>query len=252
MLLHCKDLEFSGIFVVSQAVNYHFKLFVTRFFLIFTAILVIFTKSFSQWNVKVGYAGIHPKSEPLRNGIRTFNQQFPDLDNALDDFVFLHGIELGARWSAQKASLEVGWLYGSDKSTVTGKNLNDKWWLSAVSYHALAELRPTSLIGIGGGMARWNVQMKTDIQSAPKKKKTVVSNAVWSPIVFISLHLPGESTGLCIRPYYQWNLDVINWDGFEDEIYALFGPEKKPNQTLAGDFTVFGISVIMFNGPQNN
>lgn len=224
----------------------------TRFFLIFAAILLILNETFSQWNVKVGYAGNHPRSEALRKGINMFNQQFPDLDNPMEDFVFLHGIELGARWSAPKASLEAGWLYGSDKSTITGKNLNDKWWLSTVSYHALAELKPGGMLGLGGGMAWWDVRMKTDIPSAPKKKKTVVSNGVWSPIVFISLHLPGESSGLCIRPYYQWNLDVLNWDRFEDEIYQQFGPEKRPDHTLEGNMSVFGISVIMYNGPQQN
>lgn len=224
----------------------------TRFFLIFTVILFIFNNSYSQWNVKVGYTGIRPKSETLRQGIRTFNQQFPDLDNPMEDFVFLHGIELGARWSAPKVSFEAGWLYGSDKSTIAGQNLSDKWWLSTVSYHALAELRPRGILGLGGGMAWWDIRMKTDIAFAPKKKKTVVSNAVWSPIIFISLHLPGERTGLCIRPYYQWNLDVINWNPFENEIYQQFGPEKRPNHTLEGNMSVIGISVIIYNGPQIN
>lgn len=223
-------------------------------------IIFLNANSFGQLNIKVGYSNGITNAPVLNKVVTDFNDGFVkkfsggSLDDKLDIFKSMHGLEIGLRYRMNKVGFELSWNSMSDKSDVFGKlqnmsNFQDKWYLSMTEYSAAIE-NYFGHFGYGASMGYRTVRMKTDITGAPRKKKSVLEDSGFANKFYLIFQFGGDKVGIAFKPYVQVplrNLDISNFDQelnyqFDDAYIAIRPQEDR--------FFMYGISIVLYNGRQ--
>jgi len=214
----------------------------------------------SQMNIKVGYIGGFTKAPALNKVVDDFNTNFlvhqsgGRLEDQLDRFRSIHGIEIGLRYRISKVGFECSWHSMSNKSDLIAtladqSTLQDKWFLSLTEY-SLGVENYFGHFGYGAALGYRTARMKTDITGAPRKKRTVVSESGYSSKFYLIFQFPGEKVGIAFKPYVQIplkNMDISNFDQdlniqIENNFIAVKPQEER--------FFLYGISIVLYNGKQ--
>jgi len=206
-------------------------------------------KTQAQLNIKIGYTGAYTKVPSINKIVNDFNVAHPELDDVLDEFKFLNGIEIGLRYRMRSAGFELSWANMSKKSDAFAVGISEKWYLSLTDYSLSAESYFGNF-GIGAGLGHRSAFMKTTVPGAPRKKKTVVDDGGFFTKLYLLAQIPGDKVGLAIKPYVQIPLRNLDFTNFSTELNRKFEPNFITPVVDPEKFLVFGISLVLYNGKQ--
>lgn len=215
---------------------------------------------FGQVNIKVGYIGGFTKAPVLNEVVSDFGKRFltnhptGKMDDALDQFRSLHGLEIGLRYKLSNVGFELSWHNMSDKSdvfaTLTDKtNFSDKWYLSLTQYSFGIE-NYFGHLGYGASLGYRTVRMKTDITGAPRKKRTVTNESGYSSKFYLIFQFPSEKIGIAFKPYVEVPLKNIDISSFDQELNDQLYPSYRAITPQEERFFLYGISIVLYNGRQ--
>lgn len=205
----------------------------------------------SQLNIKIGYAGAYafaPNSNELIQLYNTQNQAI--LNDKMPSFHWLHGIDMGLRYSLNPVNLEISWeSKGNTLSSVelNGQTASEKNLYVRLNSLVLGAELQTGKIGVGATIEQGYTKIETNLTGTSKRSLLASSNPLSSKF-FISLHIPGtDLMSFVIRPYisYQWT-DALDLNGVADYL-------KVSQSTVIEDkFRQIGLSFCFLNGKQRN
>ena len=213
-----------------------------------------------QMNIKVGYSGGFMKAPELNKIVDKFNTEFVNsfsgglLDDELDQFRSVHGLEVGLRYRMKNVGFELSWNNMSDKSDVyatlpNSQSFQDKWFLSLTEYSAGIE-NYFGKLGYGASIGYRTVRMKTDIAGAPRKKRSVMEESAWSNRFYLIFQFPGQKVGIAFKPYVQIPLKAYDVSPFDQEYNAQFNSNYRAIKPQEERFFMYGISIVLYNGKQ--
>lgn len=213
-----------------------------------------------QMNIKVGYIGGFTEAPVLNKVLDDFNTNFllnqtdGKLDDKLDRFRSLHGIEIGLRYRINKVGFEFSWHSMSNKSDVIAtlsdkSTLQDKWFLSLTEY-SLGVENYFGHFGYGAALGYRSARMKTDITGAPRKKRSVTSESGYSSKFYLIFQFPGEKVGIAFKPYVQVPLKNIDISSFDQELNVQLDNSYLAVKPQEEKFFMYGISIVLYNGKQ--
>lgn len=230
---------------------------------LFFLYLIMFTSliSTAQLNIKIGYAGGIVQARELDNVVDDFNAKFKiknpsgRLDDELDRFSSVHGLEIGLRYRTGNLGFECTWNNFSNKSDIFGALNNqslfqDKWFLSHTSYGAGVE-NYIGKIGIGTSVTYRLLKMSTDIAGSTRKRKTIVSDDGFGVRLYLTLQFPGDKVGIAFKPFAELPLGNFDITGFDQELGQQLDNSYKadPKSTR---LALYGISIVLYNGLQQD
>ncbi|MGB4958482.1 MAG: hypothetical protein WBO36_03345 [Saprospiraceae bacterium] len=215
---------------------------------------------FGQVNIKVGYIGGFTKAPVLNEVVSDFGKRFltnhptGKMDDALDQFRSLHGLEIGLRYKLSNVGFELSWHNMSDKSdvfaTLTDKtNFSDKWYLSLTQYSFGIE-NYFGHLGYGASLGYRTARMKTEISGAPRKKRTVTNESGYSSKFYLIFQFPSEKVGIAFKPYVEVPLKNIDISSFDQELNDQLYPSYRAITPQEERFFLYGISIVLYNGRQ--
>ena len=215
--------------------------------------------STAQLNIKVGYAGGIVQAPELEKVVDDFNAKFKAvnpagrLDDALDRFSSVHGLEIGLRYRTGNLGFECTWNNFSSKSDFFGALNNqslfqDKWFLSYTSYSAGVE-NYIGKFGFGASLAYRVFKLRTDISTATKKRKTITDADGFGTRLYLTFQFPGDKVGIAFKPFVELPLENFDITGFDQELGQQLDSNYKsdPKSTR---LALYGISVVLYNGLQ--
>jgi hypothetical protein len=222
---------------------------------------LICSTAFTQLNIKVGYSNGFLDAPALNKVVNDFNDGYVSntnggtLDDQLDRFKSIHGLEIGLRYRLNKVGFELSWNSMSDKSDVFGtlqnkSNFQDKWFLSLTEYSAGIE-NYFGPFGYGASLGYRTVRMKTDIPGAPRKKKSITAESGFSSKLYLIFQFGGDKVGIAFKPYVQVPLKNLDISNFDQELNAQFDDAYQAVRPQEERFFMYGISIVLYNGRQD-
>lgn len=215
--------------------------------------------STAQLNIKVGYAGGLVQVPELDNVVDDFNAKFKTvnpagrLDDELDRFSSLHGLEIGLRYRTGNLGFECTWNNFSNTSDVIGilenqSSFQDKWFMSLTSYSAGVE-NYIGKFGFGASLAYRIFKLRTDISTATKKRKIITDTDGFGTRLYLTLQFPGDKVGIAFKPFVELPLGNFDITGFDQELGQQLDSSYKsdPKSTR---LAMYGISIVLYNGLQ--
>ncbi len=213
-----------------------------------------------QINIKVGYAGAFTKAPVLNKIVDDFNANFLKtqtqgrLDDPLDQFRSLHGLEVGLRYRMKSVGFEVSWQSVNDKSDVVAtlsnkSNFQDKWYLSLTEFSFGIE-NYFGRLGYGAALSYRTARLKTDISGAPRKKRTVTDVSGFGSKLYLIFQFPGEKVGIAFKPFIQVPLKSLDISNFDQELNSQLDNTWVATRPQEERFFMYGISIVLYNGRQ--
>jgi hypothetical protein len=231
-----------------------------RIFLIFFVSICSIAKVPCQLNIKIGYNGGFMKAPELNKIVDRFNDDFlvtysgKTLDDRLDQFRSLHGLEVGLRYRLNRVGFEVSWNSISDKSDIFGtltnnSNFQDKWYLSLTEFSTGIE-NYFGHFGYGASIGYRTGRIKTDITGAPRKKRTTTTESGFASKFYLIYQIGGDKVGLAFKPYVQVPLKNLDVSNFDQELNVQLSPTYQTVKPIEERFFMYGISIVLYNGKQ--
>ena len=221
----------------------------SRFMVILHLVLIPQFAS-AQFNILVGYTGQNVHA-PQTNGILTTSN---DLRNpsqtSFETFRFMHGLNIGMRYQWDSGiGLEFGWqncqaktLISAGNDLISGQNFRDRWNISSTQLH-MAITQKISWVGLGAAIGTDRIRYALrpiNVNTGTNYIDTRVNFAK----IFLSLEASSRYTSFMIRPFLQWHLRDLDLAPLAPVL-----PVSPDTQTER--WKIFGIQLIIGNGPQN-
>ncbi len=215
--------------------------------------------AYTQFNIKIGYNGGLVQATGMNEVISRFNQDFESkyggkLDDPLDNIKFLNGIEVGARYRLGSVGFELSWNSMSDRSDAfgslsSGSRLQTKWFTSLTQY-ALGIENYIGNFGYGASFGYRTARIKTAIDGTQRKKSDILSESGMTSKFYLLFQFPGQVVALAFKPYIEIPLKNTDITKFDRELFYRMDASYTPTQQTFERFMVYGISVLLYNGPQ--
>ena len=229
--------------------------------LIIFFVLLSYMVGFGQLNIKVGYSNGFLDAPVLNKMVTDFNEGFVkkigggSIDDQLDWFKSIHGLEVGLRYRINKVGFELSWNSMSDKSDVFGTLQNksafqDKWFLSLTEYSAGIE-NYFGHFGYGASIGYRTARMKTDITGAPRKKKSILEESGFASKFYLIFQFGGDRVGIAFKPYIQTPFKHLDVSSFDQELNVQFDDAYRAVKPQEERFFMYGISIVLYNGRQD-
>jgi hypothetical protein len=222
------------------------------------AIIYLHPSSLSaQLNIKVGYSGAWPQDARVNEIIDKFNAGIGSLlEKPMNNFSSMHGLSVGLRYRSKKVGVEASWQSLSDRSSYTGKvngvngpvTVNDKWFLSETEY-SLGVENYFGRFGYGASIGYGTMRIKTDISGSRKKREVVNTSAPLGKFYLI-FQYPSNNVAAAIKPYIQFPLGDYDITNFDKDLFTTYDANYTSSQSYINRNTTLGISIILYNGPQ--
>ena len=223
----------------------HFRVLASCVFL-----CIVYSGS-AQFNVKVGYSANYAKLDKTADIFERYSAQFNEDEKVLKQPTFHNGLELGARYVYQNRigiDLGISSARGSnDVNNVTisaGDSFNTEWKSSLSSVYVGLE-NYFGWFGYGASIGYQQLKYRNKTSFNNENKEILKENALNSRFYLI-LESVSNQTSFSLRPFVS-----INWEPYDLQNLEL---ELFPNSTSStGSFDesmmVFGISLVIYNGP---
>jgi len=215
--------------------------------------------AFSQFNIKIGYTGGYTQASVMNSIIDQFHYDFNakyngTLDELQDRVKILNGLEVGVRYKFSNVGFELNWNSLSDKSDAygalaSGARIQSKWYTSLTQY-ALGVENYFGNFGYGASIGYRTVRVKTAIEGVQRKKSDVLTESGFTSKFYLLYEIPGEIVSLAIKPYIEVPLKDTNISSFNQRLYNQVDKSYISPQPIYERFMLYGISVILYNGPQ--
>jgi hypothetical protein len=215
----------------------------------------------AQLNIKVGYAGGVVQASVLDEIVDDFNAKYlasnPSgrLDDELDRFSSIHGLEIGLRYRINNLGFEGTWNNFSSNSDVIGildskASFQDKYFLSLTSYSAGVE-NYIGKFGFGASLAYRIFKMRTDISGATKKRKTITNEDGFASRIYLTFQFPGDKVGIAFKPFVELPLGSMDITGFDQELGSQIDSNYEATSKNMR-LSLYGISIVLYNGLQED
>ncbi len=175
--------------------------------------------------------------------IFSYSKEFQDLK-------LMNGFDMGLRYKVPGVSFEGGWGNRRRQLRADGKRLNGSSFENTITTTIntiSAGIFPTfGPISFGGTIDYNYLKIKTEFEQPGIG--TTLKDKAWSSKFSISYNFNSRGMiGVTIRPY----IDVF-WSEYDitDFNQAINDPEPPPASPLKETFASWGISFIVYNGPQ--
>ena len=203
----------------------------------------------SQLNIKVGYGGGYMEPDKINEIIGRFNDDKPFLEQPLNDINFLSGLELGLRYRIGISAFELGWNNGSAEAeafgTDNGSPFQEALTVSLRSYTIGVE-NFIGDFGFGASIGRRRLKIITDITGFDRDRTIMTSTGLASRF-HVFYQVKSNSVSLTLKPYIEFPWDSYNVSALNRE---YFPDTTIPDTDFDTELTVFGISILFYNGPQ--
>lgn len=209
----------------------------------------------AQFNIKVGYRGGYSEMNAVNDIVNRFNEKYFTLEDKLDNFRFIHGLELGLRYKIGATAFEIGWCNQTDRSDVVGKlpsgaNFQDKWFLSFTEYALGFETYIGEYFGYGASIGSTTLRFKTDIAGARRKTRVASSDHAYNSRFYLLYQYPGYKVSIAFKPYVQFPWNQYNVRDFDQDLNSAIDPEYVAPDGQKERFMIYGLSVLLYNGRQ--
>lgn len=203
----------------------------------------------SQFNIKVGYGGGYMEPTEINEIIGRFNNDKPFLEQKLNDINFLSGLELGLRYRFGISAFEIAWNSGSAEAEAFGTKDG-----SPFQEAMKASLRTYSIgvdnfigdFGFGASIGNRRLKFTTDITGF-NKDRTILTQTALASRFHVFFQVKSNNVSLTFKPYVEFPWDSYNVSALNRE---YFPDSTIPDADFDTDLTVFGLSVVFYNGPQ--
>jgi len=218
----------------------------------YSAILIFIvcfvSSNYAQFNIKIGYDGAYAPAMITNESIQEYNQTYSNiLNEAVPEFHWLHGLNMGVRYKRNYLSSELSWesLANTISSIeINGNNATEKKLYYRLNNLAYNQELIFGIIGIGVSAEYGFYRISSDLSGTSEKRILAETNP-FSSKLFLSINLKGSDIlSFSIKPYYriQWNneLDMNDVNDYFD---------IDANNSLE-NMSHFGIHISFYNGPQ--
>ena len=214
-------------------------------------VFATFNLAEAQFNIKVGYSIAYTEGKGINAIIDRYNDENPWLEQKFKNYHYLNGLEIGVRYKWHNLGIDLSLNTLSKKSEGLGTNQNtgvffsDEWNLSLSEYSIGLE-NYIGGIGIGAALGSRNCKISTNIASSGRDKNVYIDSE-YSTKFYLVLSLPSNSTAVAVKPYIQFPIKKFNVASMENEI---FKDNPRDSSLFDEDFVFYGISLLLYNGPQ--
>ena len=228
-----------------------------------TLLILAFTCSLAhgQINLKAAYRLVITDPTTFNGIIQEHNESIR-LDtnmfytNEFKDLKVMNGFDMGLRYKVSTVAVEVGWMHKRRQLRADGRRINGNSFQNKIttSMNSIsAGLFPTfGPVSIGGTVEYNYLKIKNDFEEpsyyGDGTAGSTFKDQAWSSHFSVSYNFSnGGVLGVTIRPYID-----IYWSEFDltDFNQALNNPDSPPDSPLKETFASWGISFILYNGPQ--
>ncbi|NNF33314.1 MAG: hypothetical protein HKN68_04360 [Saprospiraceae bacterium] len=211
--------------------------------------LLIGVEGKTQLNIKVGYSGGYMESNKIDDIIGRFNDDKPFLEQPLGNIDFLSGLELGMRYRFGISAFEVSMSDLSGDSEAFGikdGNPFEETITTGFRSYSIGVDNFIGNFGFGASISSRRLKIDTDIMGFDRDR-TVLSEKGIASRFHIFYQVKSNNVSLTLKPYIEipwesYNISALNRDYFPDSTI--------PDSEFETDITIFGISLIFYNGPQ--
>ena len=204
-----------------------------------------------QTNIKVGYSFGYSNLEQTQTIFDRFNANNPQAEKTLKPVRFYNGIELGLRYKWQNFGLEatVSSTSGSTEAInvfqSNGTLGKDEWSTSLLNLSIGLENYYGSF-GYGATIGTQKLKYKTNLESG-NDKKTIYDESVLNSKFYLIFELPSNLISFSLRPYISTTWKPYN---IQDVELSIDPQSTIPKSEFDQDLIVYGISLLLYNGPQ--
>ena len=229
-----------------------------------TLLMLVFSCSsaLAQVNVKAAYRLVITDPATFNSIIETHNQRVIQDSTKLkyssefEEMKLMNGFDMGVRYLTSTLAVEVGWMHKRRQLRAEGRRVNGNLFENKIttSMNSIsAGLFPTfGSVSIGGTVEYNYLKIKNDFEEPSLygdiSKGSIFKDEAWSSHFSVSYNFSnGGAIGVTIRPYID-----IYWSEFDltDFNQGLNGDSSPSEDPLKETFASWGISFILYNGPQ--
>jgi hypothetical protein len=213
---------------------------------------------YSQINIKVGYGGSFPQKLEVNKVISTFNNSIgKSLEDKMDEITSLNGLTLGLRYRWKKLGIDASWQSLSSKSDFVGnisgqptQIISDKWFISDTDY-SLGLENYFGNFGYGASFGISTLRIKTDIEGASRKKRTVTEETAPFGRFYLIFQASSSIVAACIKPYIQFPLGkTYDISSFALDLNKTYDPSYQIIDPIESRQYLYGVTIALYNGPQ--
>lgn len=219
--------------------------------LILFVLLFVSMSCFGQFNIKVGYNGAYTAPNKVSEIYSRFNAE--TTGSKLQAIRYYNGLELGARYKLGSSfGLEVSIVSARGENAVegfisnTGESITTKWNSALVNY-SIGLDNYLGVFGYGASIGYQRLKY-TNSTSINSEKRDVFAEYALASKFYLIVESSSSATGFSLRPYVSYNWAPYNLQSLDAEINPSSG---LPSSEFDENMVVFGISLLIYNGPQN-
>ena len=218
------------------------------------SVIVVVFLSFSaaqgQFNVYMGYRTSFTNPETFNSIIEAHNDAFDIADYSIREIKYLHGVDLGLRYSFRSGAVQAGWInrrkqVRSDVPQFTNRvstsiNTFNFGYYPTFGNFSLGATADYNLLRIKNELER-----RGGIPTPPKDVQNPMKGDAWSSHFSIGYEFSNDGYfSLKIEPYIQ-----VYWDDYNlADLSAAIAPDY--SGSTREEFMTFGVSFIVYNGPR--
>ncbi len=222
--------------------------------LVCSLFLCIVCSASAQFNIKIGYTGNYMSLEKTADIFDRYSAQFNENGKVLKQPRFLNGIELGARYVfGNHIGIDMGISSvrgDSDVKNVSiaaGDSFSTEWKTSLSNIYIGLE-NYFGWFGYGANIGYQQIKYRNKTSINTENIEILKQNALSSRF-YIMLESVSNNTSFSLRPFVSVNWEPYNLQALELE---LLPDSSSPASSFDEDMMVFGISLIIYNGPGRN
>jgi hypothetical protein len=220
--------------------------------LICCALLCTVCSIYAQFNIKVGYNGNYANLEKTTSIFDRFSSEYTSENQELKSINFFHGIEFGARYKLSKnfgfdfgLSATNGKSKASDLTPLSSELSEIEWKISQNSIYIGLE-NYFGIFGYGASIGYQKLKYKNKTNLISEDIEVLNQNALNSRFYLI-FEFASNKNAFSFRPFVS-----INWQSYN--VYNIeltsFPDSNLMSTDFKEDFMVYGISFMIYNGPQ--
>jgi len=204
----------------------------------------------SQLNFTVAFNGGYTIASNNNQMLKDFNRINADsITDAFKPLKFMTGLDLGFRYNVDYSAFTIGYSTMRRKrdanqltnaSTVLNTTMNYSMGTVYLGFET-----GTNKVRLGSTIGYRNTKIKATIGSS-SDFETIVQERNWVSKFYLNFIARGNDiSSIALRPYFDFSWGGTNLDPAYDRLLSI-------SPGVSDNFHMFGLSIVFFNGPQNN
>lgn len=201
----------------------------------------------AQLNLKIGYNPAYGTFSTVNKLLSEYDLGNQDIKDNFGSLHFIHGIQLGVRYSFGPAAFEFGWDHLSrDRSSLAFNSVNESFLERTYSYSLNSLLLGVDSYWGTFGFGTFITSSTLNINRKIGNNKLSISN---ESQMGLRLHLniilqKGDYVTFVVKPFYQFPLNNYNLSQLAADLNVTNSTDISESAQL------FGLSFVFYNGWQ--